>query len=132
MAKKKAKKTNKKKVAKPVEDDFEESEEDIAEDELDENEEYTGDAEFNDSEDVVVPVAGFSKTRSNGLFNNPWWKKGLLKGFIVWLLFVVFFYLIDFIGLIEVIDAKRWFFFLIFWLIIGMAWEKYLHNYIKI
>jgi hypothetical protein len=97
------------------EEDFDDSDEDFSEEE-------------NEEDFEEIPVG---PKRSRGLFNNPWWKKGLLKGFIAWLIFVVFFYLMDFVGLIEVIDAKRWFFFLVLLLVLGMAYEKYLHYYIK-
>jgi len=64
--------------------------------------------------------------RSRGLFQNIWWKKGLLKGFFVWLLIVVFVYVLDFFGMAEVVDVKRWVFFLILLLILGMGYQKYL------
>jgi len=63
--------------------------------------------------------------RSRGLFNNIWWKKGLLKGFVLWFVIVIIFYLFDFLGMVEVIDWKRWAFFLVLLLILGMGYQKY-------
>lgn len=112
--------------------DFSENQDEIDDeqnqDELDENAEFDDTAEFDDANQIPE----ITHKRSNGLFNNPWWKRGLLKGFIVWLIFVVFFYLMDFIGLVEVIDRVKWFFFLILLIILGMAWEKILYKFIKI
>ena len=74
-----------------------------------------------------------SHLRSNGLFENTWWKKGLLKGFIIFLIAVVFFYFFDFVGLINVENWKRWFFFLVVLLIFGLVYEKFkLNRFIQI
>jgi len=99
-----------------IEEDFSESEEDYAEEPLDE---------------TLVPTPQ-GHIRSNGLFNNVWWKKGLLKGIILWLAVVVIFYLFDVFGLVQVIDWKRWAFFLVFLAIIGMAYEKFMAGRIQI
>lgn len=118
-------------------EDFDEdddaSENDFDEDEFDESNE-TDDFESPDDsfEEKEPGIIQRTKIRSRGLFNNPWWKKGALKGAIVWLLFVVFFYLMDFVGLVEVIDARRWGFFLLLLMILGMAWEKILYKFIKV
>jgi hypothetical protein len=98
------------------EEDFSENEEDYAEEPLDTN-------------PVPTPQGHI---RSNGLFDNVWWKKGLLKGIILWLAVVVIFYLFDVFGLVQVIDWKRWAFFLVFLAIIGMAYEKFMAGRIQI
>ncbi len=137
----KSKKTSSKKVVDDEEffkEEVDESSEDINEEDI-ESEENTGE-EFDDysegdEEDLNLeqPVlVQKSHIRSNGLFSNPWWKRGLLKGIIAWLIIVVFFYMVDFVGLIEVVDAKRWGFFLLLLIILGMAWEKFLYKFIKI
>ena len=131
MAKAKKKSTSKLKANKTSkierEEDLENEEETENEDDFTQEDE-TETAEFEDDPQPIEPT----HKRSNGLFNNPWWKRGLLKGFIVWLIFVVFFYLMDFIGLIEVIDKVRWFLFLVLLVILAMAWEKFFYKYVKI
>jgi len=99
-----------------VEDDFTESEDDYAEEPL-------------DTEPVPTPQGHI---RSRGLFDNVWWKKGLLKGVLLWIVLVVIFYLFDFLGMVEVVDPKRWAFFLVFLLVIGMAYEKFMAGRIQI
>jgi len=99
-----------------VEDDFTESEDDYAEEPL-------------DTEPVPTPQGHI---RSNGLFDNVWWKKGLLKGVLLWIVLVVIFYLFDLLGMVEVVDPKRWAFFLVFLLVIGMAYEKFMAGRIQI
>ena len=69
-----------------------------------------------------------SHIRSRGLFKNVWWKKGLLKGFFVWVIVVIFVYVLDLFGMAEVVDAKRWVFFLVLLLILGMGYQKYISN----
>ena len=64
--------------------------------------------------------------RSRGLFENVWWKKGMLKGFFLWVVIVIFVYLLDVLGMAQVVDAKRWLFFLVLLLILGMGYQKYL------
>ena len=99
-----------------VEDDFTESEDDYAEEPL-------------DTEPVPTPQGHI---RSRGLFDNVWWKKGLLKGVLLWIVLVVIFYLFDLLGMVEVVDPKRWAFFLVFLLVIGMAYEKFMAGRIQI
>jgi hypothetical protein len=99
-----------------VEEDFSESEDDYAEEPL-------------DTEPVPTPQGHI---RSNGLFDNVWWKKGLLKGVLLWIVLVVIFYLFDLLGMVEVVDPKRWAFFLVFLLVIGMAYEKFMAGRIQI
>lgn len=113
------------------EDDFNEKADLEDEENLNNDDENFEDEENFEGDDEAQPIV-LEHKRSKGLFNNPWWKKGVLKGFIVWLIFVVFFYLMDFIGLVEVIDKLRWFFFLVLLVILGMAWEKILYKFIKI
>ncbi|MBT4870411.1 MAG: hypothetical protein HON47_02465 [Candidatus Diapherotrites archaeon] len=67
-----------------------------------------------------------SHIRSRGLFKNIWWKKGLLKGFFLWILIVIFVYILDLFGMAEVVDAKKWIFFLVLLLIFGMGYQKYI------
>lgn len=112
-----------------LEDDY--SKDEFGNEEIDDSQEVV-DIGFNDDELEEEPgIIQRTKIRSRGLFNNPWWKKGALKGAIVWLIFVVFFYLMDFFGLVQVIDARRWGFFLVLLIILGMAWEKILYKFIK-
>jgi len=101
-----------------VEDEIEEPLEDEFEEPIEENfDEY--------SEDPVQPISS-AHQRSRGLFNNIWWKKGLLKGFSVWLAIVIIFYFFEIMGLVEVIDWKRWAFFLVLLVIMGMVYQKYI------
>lgn len=144
----KNKKQSKSKFDEKLDSDFEDKnfednidEEDISDENFDE--ETNEDENFDDSqefdndlnnEEDIVAEENFprSRIRSQGLFKNPWWKRGALKGAIVWLIFVVFFYLMDFLGLVKVVDAMRWGFFLLLLIILGMAWEKILYKFIKL
>jgi hypothetical protein len=100
--------------------------------EFDENQDFDNN-DLKETKENNDKKIGYSHLRSKGLFQNIWWKKGILKGFLVWLLIVVIFYVFDFFGLVEVIDWKRWLFFLFFILIIGMAYEKLkLNQFLKI
>ncbi|MDD4251166.1 MAG: hypothetical protein PHX27_03175 [Candidatus ainarchaeum sp.] len=91
----------------------------------------TQDSNFNDSQELIGNGTG-NHLRSHGLFNNIWWKKGMLKGFSIWVLIVIIFYIFEFFGLVDVIGWKRWGFFLIFLMIIGLAYEKFLSKKLKI
>jgi len=84
--------------------------------------------EFDESLDETgeTPQATGGHLRSRGLFNNVWWKKGMLKGFFLWVVIVIFVYLLDILGMAQVVDAKRWLFFLVLLLILGMGYQKYL------
>ena len=86
------------------------------------------DESINESMDEPVgeEVGKKGHVRSRGLFKNIWWKKGILKGIFVWLLIVIFVYVLDFFGMAEVVDAKRWAFFFILLVIFGMGYQKYL------
>ncbi|MDD3083453.1 MAG: hypothetical protein PHP82_00330 [Candidatus ainarchaeum sp.] len=117
---------------KTIESDEIDSSEDIEDDSFNENDEFSDEdspSEFDDSNENELPVS--NHLRSKGLFKNVWWKKGLLKGFVIWLSIVIIFYIFDFIGLVEVIDWKKWLFFLIFLMLVGMAYEKFFYNKIK-
>jgi len=112
---------------KDAEENFEESLDTPLDDSVDEQMGENFDEPMDDSmEDSVEEVGTKGHSRSRGFFKNIWWKKGLLKGFFVWLLIVVFIYVLDFFGMAEVVDAKRWTFFLILLLILGMGYQKYL------
>jgi hypothetical protein len=87
---------------------------------------------FSEGEKDFIDVNSKGHFRSRGLFKSVWWKRGILKGFIVWLIIAGIFHFFDFVGLVVVIDWKRWFFFLIFIIIIGLAYEKFLINHIKL
>jgi hypothetical protein len=100
----------------PVEEPLDESLEDQVEDPMDES----LDEPVEESQDAK------SHIRSRGLFKNIWWKKGLLKGFFVWILIVIFVYILDLFGMAEVVDVKRWVFFLVLLLILGMGYQKYI------
>jgi hypothetical protein len=106
----------------------EEVEDEFAEDDY--GDELEGEPIEEDPQEQVIPAS--THIRSNGLFNNVWWKKGLLKGIVLWLVFVVIFYVFDLLGMVEVIDWKRWAFFLIFLALIGMAYEKFMVGRIQI
>ncbi len=110
------------------------SEEEINEEDFNGEEDVSEDFDKNESADETLPeesMLGQGHSRSRGLFQNVWWKKGVMKGFVVWLVIVIIFYIFDFIGLVEVISKERWFFFLIVLLLLGMAYEKYLFGKIE-
>jgi len=118
-----------------IEDDYSDSQ---AGEPLDEP--LGGDADFQEGGEFDEPLdetgeaqpATGGHLRSRGLFNNVWWKKGLLKGFSIWLVIAIIFYLFDFLGLAQVVDAKRWLFFLVLLLILGMGYQKYLSGKVSI
>ena len=95
---------------------------------LDSQLEEGGGEDYADIDEKEGPV----HSRSNGLFDNVWWKKGILKGILAWLVIVVVFYIFDFLGLVEVVDAKRWLFFLVLLLVLGMGYQKYLSGRVAI
>ncbi len=134
-------KYSKTKSSKKISDDFEDDEINDASD----LEEGQGEEEFADEEGFdeegsdegaldenfdEQPVAGH--LRSRGLFQNIWWKKGALKGFMVWAVIVIIFYIFDFLKMVEVISWQRWGFFLILLLILGMTYEKFFSTRIQI
>ena len=93
------------------------------------NDNSSEDFDDNESTDFDNEAVAINKhLRSNGLVSNVWWKKGLLKGFLAWIVIVLIFYLFDIFGLVEVIDWKRWLFFLFFLLIIGLTYDKFKLN----
>ena len=96
------------------------SEEEFPEDENSEEQEFNEQENYSENE-----FPKMVHKRSHGLFKNVWWKKGLLKGFVVWLAIVIIFYIFDFLGMVEVIDWKRWFFFLVLLAVLGLAYEKF-------
>ncbi len=119
-----ASKYSKKSLAYEV-DENNDAQDEMSEEEFpeDENSEEQGfDEQENYSENEFPKNA---HKRSHGLFKNVWWKKGLLKGFVVWLAIVIIFYIFDFLGMVEVIDWKRWFFFLVLLAVLGLAYEKF-------
>ena len=117
--------------AEDVEDDFVEDEQsEDGKDYVDENADDYSDEPLNEQDDPITTHQGH--VRSRGLFENIWWKKGLLKGLVVWFAIVIIFYLFDFLGLIEVIDWKRWIFFLVLLIIAGMTYEKFMAGRIQI
>jgi hypothetical protein len=99
----------------------EENEEGFEEDPIEEN------FDENNVGDVTT-----AHPRSRGLFSNIWWKKGVLKGFIAWVIIVVIFYIFDLLKMVEVITWERWAFFFILLLIFGMAYEKFLAGKVQI
>lgn len=127
-----AKLINSKEDGLDSDDEFDEQDEfgeqnDSDEQDFDDN--ASEDFDDNASEDFDDGEAVVNKhLRSNGLFSNVWWKKGLLKGFLAWVVIVIVFYLFDFFGLVEVIDWKRWLFFLFFLLVIGLTYDKFKLN----
>jgi hypothetical protein len=107
------------------------NEDDEYEEDSFENEEFD-ESEDDFTEEAVEETKSNTHLRSNGLFQNLWWKKGVIKGFLLWLVIVVFFYVFALFGLVEVIAWKRWAFFLVFLIILGMTYEKFFYNKIKI
>ncbi len=102
-------------------DSFDESENP---EEFGENQEFN---EFGDNEmENGEPIIKTGHLRSNGLFKNIWWKKGVLKGFSIWLCIAIIFHFFDLVGLVEVIDWKRWLFFLILLVLLALTYEKFL------
>jgi hypothetical protein len=119
-----------KKQSSQAQEDFEDdfSEEDSFENE-DMGEDFSQEEDFEEMPQEKMPKDGH--LRSRGLFKNIWWKKGLLKGFSVWIAIVIIFYIFDFLKLVDVISWERWFFFLIILLIFGIAYEKFLYGKIS-
>jgi hypothetical protein len=103
-------------------------------DEYSEEEDYNEEYEKGVDEleqDEIPPIEEPKKInphKHNNFFQNVWWKKGIIKGFTLWILFVILFYVFEFLGMVDVIDWKRWLFFLLFLLIIGLAYEKFYLN----
>jgi hypothetical protein len=132
-------KYSKTKSSSKVSDDFEDDEINVASD-LEENpdEEEFGDGGFGEGasegalDENYVGQSVSGHLRSRGLFENIWWKKGALKGFMAWAAIVIIFYIFDFLKMVEVISWQRWGFFLILLLILGAAYEKFFSTRIKI
>jgi hypothetical protein len=85
-----------------------------------------------DFDENIVDQSSSGHLRSRGLFQNIWWKKGALKGFMLWAVMVIIFYIFDFLKMVEVISWQRWGFFLILLLILGAAYEKFFSTRIQI
>ena len=116
--------------SKIEQEEFDESEEFDENQEVDELDETNESDDFENEEPIEVPSGHL---RSHGLFQNVWWKKGLLRGFLVFVILIVFLYLFDFAGLIAVENWKRWLFFLVVVLVFGLAYEKFkLNRFLKI
>ncbi|MFA5763284.1 MAG: hypothetical protein WC915_00555 [archaeon] len=97
------------------------------------DEEGSGEDAFDETgADDVTLQSPSGHVRSRGLFQNVWWKKGALKGFIAWAIIVIIFYVFDFLKMVEVISWQRWGFFLILLLILGIAYEKFFSGKIQI
>jgi len=67
-----------------------------------------------------------SHYRSHGLFHNVWWKKGILWGFLFWLLIVAFAYLLDLFKMVsEVTSKENWFFLLIIFIAASCVFHRF-------
>ncbi len=118
----------------PLNDDVD-SDEELAEKE--QSEEYANEeAELNDpnAEFDEEPLAEVPQehVRSQGLFNNVWWKKAVLKGFLAWLVIVVFAYVLQLFKLADVQNAANWFFLLLLSIALFLVFEKFLAGKVKV
>jgi hypothetical protein len=93
-----------------------------------------GEENLDDYSDESLPEEGSVPThvRSHGLFENVWWKKGAIKGFIVWLLLVLLIYVLQAMDMANAENWKRWAFFLVLFVLLGMTYQKFISGRIKI
>lgn len=106
--------------------------EDEAEQAIDEGEEQLGDDALTEKEIAagqdLLNGERQGHYRSRGLFNNVWWKKGALQGFVVWLAIVLFSYFMEFFDMVNVEGWKNWGIFLVILVLLGMIYQKYFNE----
>ena len=119
-------------IVSPVEEDYENYTKENEDSEIDEFDEQEDGGDFDETIENNSAEVSNGHVRSRGLFNNIWWKKGLLKGFSIWLAIFIIFQIFDLLKMVEVIELKRWVFFLVLLLIIGMGYQKYISGKTKV